>query len=217
MNGHRSGGIRISGAAQTITEECERLFCEDLRTVFLGEKGSSKNSLVLGALQSNNDTTNIMKYERDMTPPDEGALETYLQDLEHQYVQQYIEVWDYAGGARFRGFTAHGQDWKEKTMFVFFDAFVIGKDLKQGYVLPSSEIRSVLTHTSLMALMELATTPDIACEQLVVCVERPTSHPETASVVRDLGWVGFEPTTLKPWTGGADITSRKWVFLGTDV
>jgi hypothetical protein len=45
-------------------------------------------------------------------------------------VRDYVEVWDYAGGARFRGFVAEKDD--ERALFVFFDKEVIGKDLKPG-------------------------------------------------------------------------------------
>lgn len=48
-------------------------------------------------------------------------------------VTEWMEIWDYAGGVRFRGFVAEKSE--KKTMFVFFDSSVIGKDLKQGYVL----------------------------------------------------------------------------------
>lgn len=49
-------------------------------------------------------------------------------------VRQYMEVYDYVGGSRFRGFTAEKRD-GERAMFVFFDREVIGQDLKAGYVL----------------------------------------------------------------------------------
>lgn len=45
-------------------------------------------------------------------------------------VTDWLEVFDYVGGNRFRGFVAE-QD-GEKTMFVFFDQSVIGGDLKPG-------------------------------------------------------------------------------------
>jgi len=47
-------------------------------------------------------------------------------------VKEYVEVFDYVGGARFRGFVA--EQGGERSMFVFFDKEVIGKDLKPGYV-----------------------------------------------------------------------------------
>jgi len=45
-------------------------------------------------------------------------------------VGMWIEVWDYAGGARFRGFVAG--DGEDRAMFVFFDDGVVGSDLKPG-------------------------------------------------------------------------------------
>lgn len=68
-----------------------------------------------------------------------------------------------------------------------------------------------------MALIELATTPDLICEELVIGIDRSISPPQANSLVRDLGWVGFEPTTLQPWTGGLDITSQRWLFLVMEV
>jgi hypothetical protein len=47
-------------------------------------------------------------------------------------ITDWIEMWDYVGGIRFRGFVAEKED--EKAMFVFFDEAVIGGDLKAGYV-----------------------------------------------------------------------------------
>jgi hypothetical protein len=47
-------------------------------------------------------------------------------------VQEYIEMWDYVGGVRFRGFVAEKEE--QRAMFVFFDQHVIGGDLKAGYV-----------------------------------------------------------------------------------
>ncbi|KAG9815477.1 hypothetical protein KCU90_g25215, partial [Aureobasidium melanogenum] len=48
---------RSGGAAYTITEECERLFCETLDTVFLGEGNTvAQDSLVMG-MRYNNKTS----------------------------------------------------------------------------------------------------------------------------------------------------------------
>jgi hypothetical protein len=47
-------------------------------------------------------------------------------------VSDWIEMWDYVGGIRFRGFVANKGD--EKAMFVFFDQSVVAGDLKAGYV-----------------------------------------------------------------------------------
>jgi len=46
------------------------------------------------------------------------------------HVTEWVEIWDYAGGVRFRGFVAEKN--AEKALFIFFDGSVIGKDLKQG-------------------------------------------------------------------------------------
>jgi hypothetical protein len=45
-------------------------------------------------------------------------------------IADYIEMWDYVGGIRFRGFVAQKED--ERAMFIFFDESVINGDLKAG-------------------------------------------------------------------------------------
>lgn len=45
-------------------------------------------------------------------------------------ITDWVEMWDYVGGIRFRGFVAENDD--EKAMFVFFDQSVIVGDLKAG-------------------------------------------------------------------------------------
>lgn len=64
------------------------------------------------------------------------------------------------------------------------------------------------------AILELCDLPAFDCGRMVVCVERDA---ESRSLMRDLGWVGFEPVTLEEWDGQGDITSHKWVFLGMDI
>lgn len=119
---------RRGGAAYTIREECERLFCESMKTVFLVESDTASNgSIELGALNST-------------SPPDERMNENEIKGYFNQYqtshIKEWLEVWDYAGGCSFRGFVAGtGQ---EKSMFVFFDAAVVGRDLKQGFVFSNS-------------------------------------------------------------------------------
>lgn len=46
------------------------------------------------------------------------------------FVREWVEIWDYAGGVRFRGFVAEKDG--ARALFVFFDSSVIGQDLKQG-------------------------------------------------------------------------------------
>jgi len=45
-------------------------------------------------------------------------------------VGAWLEIWDYAGGNSFRAFLA--EDREVKSLFVFFDANVLGRDLKQA-------------------------------------------------------------------------------------
>jgi hypothetical protein len=114
---------RREGAAYTIREECERLFCETMKTVFLGERDAVANgSIGVG--------TNAH------SPPDESVDAYYKYSDVFQnsanHISNWLEVWDYRGGSSFRGFVAgEGQD---KCLFAFFTAAVVGRDLKQGYV-----------------------------------------------------------------------------------
>jgi len=68
-----------------------------------------------------------------------------------------------------------------------------------------------------MALIELATTKSLLCTQLVVCMDRQISPTLSRNLIRDLGWVGFEPITLEQWAGVANVTSTEWLCLGMDV
>jgi len=106
--------------------------------------------------------------------------------------------WDYAGGARFRGFITDGVH--GKSMFAFFDQSVLGNDLKHG----------------LMALLELCNIPEIDCSSLVICVDRNLAPEETKGLLRDLGWVGFEPLTLDEWTSKTNVISQRWMLLGME-
>jgi hypothetical protein len=59
---------------------------------------------------------------------------------EPESVSDWIEMWDYVGGIRFRGFVAEKED--ERAMFVFFDQAVVAGDLKAGYVTSLSHSRA---------------------------------------------------------------------------
>ena len=110
---------RKEGAAYTIREECERLFCETLTTVFGDEKRSFKGSYVMGA--------------NAHSPPDEGvdAYNNYFGKVKTgQGIDAWLEIWDYSGGCSFRGFVGGNGD--QKSLFAFFDSAVIERDLKQG-------------------------------------------------------------------------------------
>ena len=69
----------------------------------------------------------------------------------------------------------------------------------------------------LMALIELANHPALACSELVVCLDRSINSTDMNGLIRDLGWVGFELTTLAPWNDGVEDTSNEWLMLLMEV
>jgi len=114
-------------------------------------------------------------------------------------VKAWFEVWDYVGGASFRGFVA-GQG-SERCLFTFFDADIVGKDLKKG----------------LMALIELADSA-FECEELIICLDRDIDEADSTALMKSLRWVGFELVTLEMWSKGRGApTSDKWLFLGMEL
>lgn len=123
---------RSGDAAHHITEECERLFCETLGAVFLVEKDTGlENSLVMDALHV---STKHMGGARASTvyrhhlPTPSPSPDSKMLPPPGGLIRDYVEMWDYVGGTRFRGFVADKDD--ERAMFAFFDKEVIGKDLK---------------------------------------------------------------------------------------
>lgn len=115
-------------------------------------------------------------------------------------VTSWMEIWDYQGGASFRAFTAENYARGERTLFTFFDAGVVGRDLKDA----------------LVALMELAESP-LGCSQLVICIDRSIETDEAKTLTKGLRWAGLELMTLDHWAGAIDVTSKEWVFMGTEV
>lgn len=106
-----------------IREECERFFCESMKTVFRGETDLSMNGSGLSGayLQT--------------PPPDDPFSDAFQQSVDiksHGFeIDAWMEVWDYAGGASFRAFVA--SDGQEKSLFVFFDIEgSLGRDLKKA-------------------------------------------------------------------------------------
>ncbi|KAJ5172253.1 hypothetical protein N7492_004846 [Penicillium capsulatum] len=168
-------------ATSTIPEECERLFCDKLSTAFLGERaGVRQESLGIGAFQT---------------------IQPHLQGPGQDRVQRWIEVWDYAGDAIYRGFVTEMNG--ERTLFVFFEDGAIGHGLKSG----------------LIALFELAGNEAFDCSQIVACAKRSQQINEM-ELVRSLGWCGFNLTTLDPWmlAGCPESSlSTKWLFLVAEV
>ncbi|KAF2722358.1 hypothetical protein K431DRAFT_311841 [Polychaeton citri CBS 116435] len=217
---------RTGDAAHHITEECERLFCETLKAVFLVEKNTDlENSLVMDAhIEDSNIGSSSSDSSSDSsisgfalqpppatatrtpyglaTPsssPDTMPLKPRGSRRSTAFVHEYVEMWDYIGGGHFRGFV--GEQDGERSMFIFFDKEVIGKDQKPG----------------LMALLELASTHHFECDQLLVAVDREADEEDAKDVIRNLGWVGFELTMLDQWASCRDCMSDRWIFLSMDV
>ncbi|CAI6335530.1 unnamed protein product [Periconia digitata] len=212
-----TGGLRArrGGAAYTIKEECERLFCETLGSVFLVEgKLDRQDSLVMGvqntnasqhsssttaAVNTNSDYGVDVRYaDRIMDSP--PAMAVRDMDLVQNpegcgLVTEWIEMWDYVGGIRFRGFVADKDG--EKTMFVFFDQTVIREKIKPG----------------LMALLELCDIPYFSCPRLMLSIDRDTATSDMDALVKDLGWIGFQLTTLSDFSDDVDLISDKWLFM----
>jgi hypothetical protein len=126
MNSSRRGG-----ASYSIREECERLFCETMKDVFLGEEGSSSSngSIVMDTIM-NTDTRSTPPMETWDSYGTSQQQSRMASKVQGQEIDAWIEIWDYAGGCNFRGFV--GGNGENKSLFAFFDSSVIGRDLKQG-------------------------------------------------------------------------------------
>ena len=147
---------RSGDAAYHITEECERLFCETLRTAFLVEKnaGAERNSLVMGAFEQGRMDENVadmskknpydygyavgmpVQQQRSRqtslpTPAPSPGTVVYPSDHSGGMIREYLEVYDYhSSGVRFRSFVA--EQGPLRALFVFFDSEVMEQDLKPG-------------------------------------------------------------------------------------
>ncbi|GFF95424.1 uncharacterized RING finger protein P8B7.15c [Aspergillus lentulus] len=167
-------------ATYTIPEECERLFCDKLRAIFIGEmKFAQQESPGMDAYQSRPNWAG-----RGKRP-----------------IRNWVEVWDYVGDAIYRGFLTDMND--ERTLFLFFRDSVLGHNFKAG----------------LIALFELASMPMFECSQIVACIPR-SQEVADSEIVRNLGWCGFNLTTLKPWISEQCVEhclSTKWLFLCAEV
>ncbi|RAL07557.1 yippee-domain-containing protein [Aspergillus homomorphus CBS 101889] len=98
-------------AAHAIPEECERLFCEHMSVIFLGERRFiGQDSPGIGAYQSR----------------------PAIAESEHTPIQHWLEVLDYTNDITYRGFVASTSD-GQPTVFVFFDQ-ALGHSLKTGLV-----------------------------------------------------------------------------------
>jgi hypothetical protein len=139
-SGSKNARARRGGAAFTITEECERLFCETLKTIFLGEGDlDHQDSLVMETeLDSITDQklairASAVQSASTSLPPyspssSSSSLPTNINN--RRLLTDWLEMYDYTGGARFRGYIADGIECS--SMFVFFDKGVLGNELKPG-------------------------------------------------------------------------------------
>lgn len=180
------------GVAHTIREECERLFCEALRVVFLGEEGRQTNDGsyavdVSVQLPTKNARCSYSGY----------TVEETNQKRDYCRIDAHIEIWDYMGGCNFRGFVGGFDD--NKGLFIFFDSSAAQKDLKQG----------------LMALIDFAESV-FDVPRMVICLDRSIPECDNQALLKCLTWVGFVPITLELWAG-VPATSDKWVFLGMQI
>lgn len=170
-------------AAQTITEECERLFCDTLSAMFLGERNRRhRTSLVMGAFQQS-------------VRPENRKLSRQRE------IEAYLELWDYANDAIYRGFVVEGCG--QRTLFVFLDSQATSHGIK----------------TALLSLFELAEVEAFECSQIIACVPR-SDDPLGSGIVRNLGWCGFSLTSLDSWMppgSGAPALSDRWLFLAAQV
>ncbi|KAK3058363.1 hypothetical protein LTR09_001441 [Extremus antarcticus] len=200
---------RSGDAAYHITEHCERMFCETLKTVFLVEKDTGlDNSLVMGTQNTTSNNSGavsiparqqptMMKHDLPTPSPSPDTRKGYLEM--GGMLKEYVEVWDYSAcDARFTGFVAEKEE--ERALFIFFDKDVMGKDLKPG----------------LMALLELASTTEFDCGRLVICLDRTTDAETMDDVSRGLSWAGCELMTLDHWAGEKNCISDRWLFLEID-
>lgn len=120
-----------------MAEECERLFCGSLAAVFLGEGGQPVQRPLATDAHYRNYSATMVKH--GLVTPGQSPEVTAQQKVDTEpvpvadadmLIQRWLEVYDYAGGARFRGFIAAKED--ERAMFVFFDDGVLASDLKPG-------------------------------------------------------------------------------------
>jgi hypothetical protein len=67
-----------------------------------------------------------------------------------------------------------------------------------------------------MALLELCAVDHFACTRLVVCIDRHTQQKDLEVLSKDLGWIGFQLTTLCEFAEEGDVISNKWLFMEMD-
>lgn len=224
------GSKRKEGAAYTIAGECERLFCGALRAAF---SGSLEGQMVMQ--NDNRVVAAARRSSRGSEASSYGSQAGFGEDLvlrspvlepiatggvkEGNTIEQFFEVFNYAGGGTFRGFTASDEKGM-RSMFVFFEEEKLGHDLKPRYVMNCDSDKSstlMVSRSSLMALLELCDVSEFHCSQMIVCVDRTLEDNDAKGLLRSLGWVGFEPYTLADWMRSHEVLSERWMFLNMEI
>ena len=67
-----------------------------------------------------------------------------------------------------------------------------------------------------MALLELCDVDYFSCSRLVVCIDRRTQPKALEVLSKDLGWIGFQLTTLREFAEEGDVISKDWLFMEMD-
>lgn len=67
-----------------------------------------------------------------------------------------------------------------------------------------------------MALLELCAVDYFDCSRLVVSIDRHTEQKSLETLSKDLGWIGFQLTTLREFTEEGDVISNEWLFMEMD-
>ncbi|PSR75948.1 ornithine decarboxylase antizyme-domain-containing protein [Coniella lustricola] len=205
--GSTGARTRRGGATLRIREECERFFCEIMKVVFHGEMDPTTHGSGLTSVyhqqhhQQHSDHHNLPSPDQSPShrrSPDGHAMASRSSTGVEAIA--WMEIWDFQGGASFLAFVAEDFASGEKSLFTFFDAGVVGCDLKKA----------------LVALIELADAP-LGCSRLVVCIDRAADAEDLQPLTKGLQWAGFELDTLDQWASIRDVTSSKWLFMGMDI
>ncbi len=104
-----------------------------MATVFHGERNAAAHGSGLTGVYYNNGSAQLHTPPDDYSFPDKTRAVVASGGGELVVgadVTAWLEIWDYAGGASFRGFVA--ENGADKSLFAFFDAGIIGRDLKQA-------------------------------------------------------------------------------------
>ena len=67
----------------------------------------------------------------------------------------------------------------------------------------------------LVSLLELAEAEPAECTSLVLCIDRQMEALDKETLLKNLAWIGFEITTMAPWTGLSEV-SDCWLLLKID-